>query len=249
MYLFSLSRPSPLPNILTVELFWNRQKPKENRASEHPLKYEAMIKGKNTGFYHMYCESNFVAKQYDNHNCSLAVLLAMMRFITAFNDHPVEKNWTIDNKEGFSWAEIPSSIFGSIGYSLVDKNHLYYVRNKVFTFIDALSQLVSSTYKTSKIENILRARLASEIVSEPQKNDQSVDLNRYDFVHSREAYDDDARIETQLCKAVMCKLDKIDHEFVNFANDGNDLYYALASILLSIDKGNIPKKAKTLQNT
>ena len=137
---------------VVYENLWNRTKPKEERTTTNPIDFKKMIMMENSGFYQMKCESFFIAKQHDGYNCSLGIMLAMLRFMNAFNDNIVSKEW-IATKEKISKAVIPSYIFAPIEYNICDRNHLDYIRNEVFNSIDTLSEILCDWYKEARLNN------------------------------------------------------------------------------------------------
>ena len=142
----------------------------------NPMNYKTMI---NSRFYQMKCKSIVIAKQYDSWNCSLAVTLAIMRFMHAFNYNIVSKDWIVPEENELFRAIIPSRIFDSIGYSLTDKEHLKFVRQEIYNNVDSLSKIISRQYKTAAIPDILKAKLASQIYKEIQVEDKTSEVSMY----------------------------------------------------------------------
>ena len=77
---------------IIYEDYWNKKWPEDSRAAVNPMTYEEMIQREKIGLYQMRCKNNFIAMQYDSCNCSLAVKLAIIRFVRAFNSTLVLKN-------------------------------------------------------------------------------------------------------------------------------------------------------------
>ena len=94
---------------IMYEHCWNRRKEIEDRAEKNPIDFKTMVEEENSGFYQMRCETNFITQQYDNHNCSLAVMLAILRFMNAFKENVVSKDW-VRKEDNMSKAVIPSHL-------------------------------------------------------------------------------------------------------------------------------------------
>ena len=219
---------------VVYENLWNRTKPKEEWATTNPIDFKRMIMMENSGFYQMKCKSFFIAKQHDGYNCSLGVMLAMLRFMNAFNDNIVSKNW-IATEETISKAVIPSRIFASNEYNFRDTNHLNHVRIEVFNSIDTLSEILCKRYKETRLQDLFKAMLASPIYQETQLEDTSLTALQLDYIIRKHDWDTYERDEVQRCKHAFATLDETKHEFVTVPDDGNAQSYIFGAILKVMD--------------
>ena len=147
---------------------WQINKPKEDQIALTPFPPDFFTKGfdaKNP-FYKMRTESVCCPKQYDGYDCGVGLTFAIMRFVRAFNIVNVSEKW-IDS----IGVVIPSSIFSSLKYSIIHKNHLEALRIESFHPLDLLSLILHDKYEEPETDTIYKTQFASISLPSYQKLD------------------------------------------------------------------------------
>ena len=149
------------------------------------------------------------------------------------------------NQRKISKAVIPSYIFAPNEYNFRDRNHLNYVCNEVFDIIDTLSEILCERYKETRLQDLLKAMLASPVYQETQHEDTSFTALQLDYIVRKHDWNTYERDEVQRCKHAFATLDETNHEFVTVPDDGNAQCYIFGAILkiMEIDS---PKEGRYL---
>ena len=135
---------------------------------------------KDSGFYQMKCQNDFIPRQTDNCNCSIGVILAIMRFSSAFKKNTVSKHWICDDEDRLRCI-IPSSIFESTSYSTTERSYLKDVRNEIFNLLDAMAFDMQRQYEYISVEILYKAQLASGAYKEEQRRNHSSKISLKNF--------------------------------------------------------------------
>ena len=175
----------------------------------------------------MRTESVCCPKQYDGYDCGVGLTFAIMRFVRAFNIVNVSEKWI--NSIG---VVIPSSIFSSLKYSIIHKNHLEALCIESFHLLNSLSLILHNKYKEPGIDTIYKIQFASISLPSYQKL-YEIFLNHDEVNYLTPEYENSSVGigEQILCKGAFKMLDQYNHCFIDVKSDTNSLFYTFALIL------------------
>ena len=102
-----------LESLITLYQYcWNIRKPKEMQSSKTPFDdVNELFEKEDSYFYQFKMENKCVPMQQDNHNCSLAASLAIIRICQALENHDITKEWIDKEERTKQHAIIPLSCF------------------------------------------------------------------------------------------------------------------------------------------
>ena len=140
-----------------------------------------MIRKEDSGFYQMKCETNYIAQQYDACNCSIALILAIIRILSGFKKNTLSKFW-VCKEENKCRGIIPSSIIESTSYSTIETRYLRDIRNEIYNLLDTMALFLQQQYLETELGILFKAQMASGAYKQEQRDKHLPIVALADFV-------------------------------------------------------------------